>query len=1199
MYLKQVQMENFKSFNGKMKVEFLNGFTAITGPNGSGKSNISDAILFVLGPRSSRAIRAGKLTDLIFNGGNGKKASKYTKVSLTFSNDDRLIPVESDSVTLTRLVKRSQSNEDGYNSYFYVNGRKSSLSEFSTLLSRARMSSDGYNFVQQGDVTNIVQMGAVERRRILESIAGIDRYDVEIKHAEKKRAEVEENIDRTNIIMDELKHQLKDLDHDRTVALKYRDYQDDMDLAKAQLVYKRKDELERLIESHKENIVTYESKITEIRTKREELKNEEQDKTQKLTELERKIGSKGSSEAKELQTKMEGLKLKKARSEDKIEDLDDENKALKIEKTRLQEELKTLEKKMKSLEETKSQAKSKLEACRANLETHRKEQDGLDEEISSTSGKGNKVREEMADLQKQMDEAFQKLGDAKIEWDRISAETERLEKELLGLEEQKRTHDSELKDIDWELGELNKRSKGSSSSLKTLQEDFYKKKAEEKKLYAQKETLEATITRLTREYTRLKAESDAARDIAQGFTKAVAALREARTKNQIKGIHGTIAELAKVDEKYETALNVAAGGRMQAVVVDDDGVASECIKYLKKNKLGRATFLPLNKMMDGRPRGKSIMVSRDDDAVGFAIDLIDFDDRYRTAFWYVLRDTLIMGNLESARANMGGVRMVTLEGELLEPSGAMVGGSLLKGRSLKFGAPSQTEISKVAEELGKATEHAEKAGDKLKELGGEVRELEEKLKDASQAGDSSNFRITELKNKKKEFKGKLDSCNGEIEEKSGKLIELEKNLKDQVDKISSLQGTLKDMKEAQEEKGKKLLQATPKALADKMKSLQSTVQELVAEEARLAGECNTSDVKIKMMCERKTELSDGIKGADQTMRENKDKIDGLKEELKTITLEMTGLAKISDSMDKEMQTLQKSKDELYKDIVQLQGRMGEMKTKVQTNEDLIIQIQGKVKELEATLSTARQELESYPGHEFDLSKLPSTDELNSQIKMLEGKMKAMEPVNMRAIEDYDSKDKRYKELKEQLTQLKKERDGLIKLVDEMDKKKVIGLNKVLVGINEQFIQVYEELSTGGQANLQLENPESPFEGGLIIWAQPPEKKVQRVEALSGGEKSLVSLAFIFAIQQYDPSPFYVLDEVDQNLDAVNAENISKMIKNNAANAQFLVVSLRKVTLKEADHLYGVTMLKSGVSNLIGTVNVGEVQAPAAAELVRP
>src|SRR5436309_229473 len=599
-------MENFKSFGRKITVPFLQGFTAITGPNGSGKSNIADAILFVLGPKSSKAIRAGKLTDLIWNGGKDKKGADSCQVSLLFDNSDRQIPVEADEVKLTRYVGLSPSVDGGYNSYFYINDRKSSLSEFDSLLAHARISAEGYNLVQQGDVQKIVSMSSIERRRILDNIAGITKFDDDITQAEGKRRETEENLERIRIILDEIDKQIKQLEADRDGALKYKELNGRMSTAKAQLAYKNRELIERQIVGTKEQISKHEADKAKLEAQKAELRTLFDAAVARLNELEQEMADRGGEEAKQLKEKLDGLRIERARATD-----------------------------------------------------------------------GTETSKEV------------------------------------------------LKQLRVEAGEAN----------------LAKDQAE----------LQTAILSLTRQYAQLKAEADVAENMKRGYTSAVSAILECRETGSIKGIHGTVAQLAHVEAQYETAIVTAAGARMQGIIVDDDSVAAQCIDYLKKRKIGRATFLPLTKMLVGKPRGKAILVAKE--CLGFAIDLCHFDEKYRDAFFYVFGDTLVVQTLDEARKWMGGVRLVTIEGELIEASGAMIGGDMERS-TVKFGPSVASEMEKIAEKLRDAQAHGETVANRLDALRKEILDLEGDIKESGGRSGAVEVKTSTLEAKRKEFAAK-------------------------------------------------------------------------------------------------------------------------------------------------------------------------------------------------------------------------------------------------------------------------------------------------------------------------------------------------------------------------------------------------------------------------------------------------------------
>ncbi|MCJ7606855.1 MAG: chromosome segregation protein SMC, partial [Thermoplasmata archaeon] len=645
----------------------LQGYTSVTGPNGAGKSNISDAILFVLGPKSSRVIRAGRLSDLIFNGGKEKKPASQCKVSLIFENSDRLIPIDSDAVKLTRLVKLSE-NVDGYYSYFYVNDRKSSLGEFEELLANARISADGYNFVQQGDITRIVEMSNLERRRIVDDIAGITKFDSDIQSADKQRATVEENVGRLSIILDEIRKQMRQLEKDREGALQYKDLHDRLVVSKAGLAVKHKESIEREMSSLQEQISVYTSEKEKAEEKRRELQEQLTEVSLKLSEAEREIAERGGEEAREIKEKIDDLRIEIARAKDAcsnsqemIESLQETRQAQQEDLDAVEADLKTLQEKLEPLGEVKEKKGKVLDGLRGVLEGHHDDFSKSDSELSS-------LQKEVTEFTVTINTKEDKMHALNLEQDRLAERLSRIKLDIANLEETKKTVEFEHKDSEWSIKELRSQTKVSSGELKRIQEEFHSIRNREKKLFQQAQDLENAIKTLTREYNQLKAEAEAADMVKKGYNMATVTLLEARDRGTIKGIHGTVAELADVDTDYSTALNVAAGNRMQSIVVDTDQVASDCIDYLKKGKLGRATFLPLNKMIDGRPRGKALMASKS--SIGFAIDLTRFDEKYRSAFWFVFGDTVVVKNLAEARKLMGGVRLVTLDGELAEASGA-------------------------------------------------------------------------------------------------------------------------------------------------------------------------------------------------------------------------------------------------------------------------------------------------------------------------------------------------------------------------------------------------------------------------------------------------------------------------------------------------------------------------------------------------
>ena len=1182
MYLKEIELENFKSFARKTRIPLLEGYTCVTGPNGAGKSNISDAILFVLGPKSSRVIRAGKLTDLIFNGGKDKRAAKETTVSLVFDNADRLIPIDSDTVRLTRVVRVSD-NVEGYYSYFYVNDRKSSLAEFDNLLANARISADGYNFVQQGDVTRITEMTNLERRRILDDISGITKFDEEIQSAEKEKAAAEENIGRLSIILDEIKKQMKQLDSDREGALKYKDLHDRLVTAQACLAVKRKESVDREISSLNEQIATYTADKERSEKKRDELVKELQDISAQLTEVEAEITERGGEEAKEIKDKIDGLRIEIARAKDAVQNANDMAESLKEIRQAQGEDLKAVEKDLAALEEKLKPLKETLDEKSRLLESRRKELSEHQDELSKSDSELSNLQKETLNLSVEVSTKEEKLHALNLEQDRLNERMQRLRIDIANLEETKKTYEFELKDAEWSIKELRNETKSANQGTRKLQEEFQAKRNKEKKLLEQYQELDSAIKTLTREYNQLKAEAEAVDQVRKGYTNAVGTILEARDKGSIKGIHGTIAELAEVDTEYENAMNVAAGARMQSIVVDSDEVASECINYLKKNKIGRATFLPLNKMIDGRPRGKAILAAKS--SIGFAIDLVKFDEKYRTAFWFVFGDTVVVRNLDEARKLMGGVRLVTLDGELAEASGAMVGGTLEKNL-MKFGAPSESRIEKKAAELRNAIEEAEKVQAELAQLKLDIAQLENAIRDVNAKDSGESVKLGALETKKKEFEQKLASLDAELETKNKELAECMDLLEKTKEDLVKFQDDIQKTRKKKEAKDKKLLEATPHELSRQLKQLEAEILDLNNEVANLNSEVQTITKQMELVESRKNELTTGIQQTNDRIAEQKAKAEENAEKQTQLDTELKALLKMERSMGDQLNSLRTKRDALYKKKTDTDGSIDKVTTKIQTSCDFVLSLQTKVSEAEKKLQEAEAELAQFSTVKLP-DEIPSAEDLKATVAECERQMATLGAVNLKAIDEYEDRKTRFEALKEEIGQLEKQKSNLMKLVAELNDKKKLGFTKIFVAINENFKKMFAELSNGGEAELLLENEEDPLAGGLIMKARPKDMKAVRMEALSGGQKSLTALAFIFAIQAYEPSPFYLLDEVDMFLDGVNAENVARAVKRSSRNAQFIQISLRNVTLREADHLIGVTMQREGISEIVMKPNIGE------------
>jgi len=1181
-------MENFKSFGKKLSVPFFPGYTAITGPNGSGKSNIADAILFVLGPKSSKVMRAGKLTDLIFNGGKKhKNPAKYCKVSLTFDNKNRKMNIDENEVVLTRMIKRSplKNNPDNYYSYFYINGRSCSFSDFQNVLVYARISGEGYNIVKQGDVTNFTEMGGVDRRRIIDDIAGISNFDSDIKKAEKEEGDVDLNLDRISIILKEINNQIKQLKNDRDEAYRYKELKDQLYETKAKIAFKKKIEIESQISEIYKQIESYEKEQGGLDSKVIELKNKYLQSQDELAEIEKKIGEVGGDEVREIKVKIDSLRSEEIKSEERLNYSNDEIVEIQNNENEQKLILEGIEKEIGEYNSENEELNNQLIENKTELEKEEKELSELKDTIASHDDKSMELSHELTKMREEYNEKTSVLHEIKLKRNRLTDKIEALELQIAEIQETKSTYEFELKDIDWQANEFKNDYQKKNSKKRDIEKNLFEKKKTESEYTRQLSELDNLIRKLQREQSRLQAEFDALQGVQNKYNRAVSEILIARKQGNLDGIHGTIAELAHVDDKYRTAVATAAGARMQSIVVDTDEKAAKAIKYLQKEKLGRATFIPLNKMVSGKPRGKALLTIKDESSHGFAIDLIKFDKKYYDAFWYVFGDTVVINSLDDARRLMGGVRLVDLKGSLIESSGAMIGGSIQK-TSLSFTDLDRTNLEKITDELQNALNSHELLSDKIITIKKEIIEFENQLGEIRTEVDKE-IQIKDIDVRRKEFQNKLDLIKKEFESKFVEKEDNESKKHDLINQIQEIKNRLEEIDSIKEEKGKILLIGTKKEQAIKARNLEKKVTSLNETILNISANLNALSKKIEILNDRRDEILSNIKSKVNQIEKNKQLIEQLKQSREEYRDEIKALMNVENQMTGKIKQYTTKRDEFYKQTISIENELDKTNTRVESYYDLISRAKYRLPTLEGTIKEIEEEIKLY-NIEITDKKLPNVESLKDTIKVIEESMRELEPVNMRALEEYEHQTERKNKLDEDIKHLKDQKKNLVKLCKEITNKKTERFFEVFIEINNNFKKIYSQLSEGGEGELKLEDPDNIFENGLTIKAKPRGKKVLLLSALSGGEKSIASLGFIFAIQNYDPSPFYVLDEVDMFLDGVNAETVSRTIKLNSQDSQFILVSLRKIALKEANHVYGVTMRDTGVSDMIGNIDPSSV-----------
>lgn len=1132
MYITQLEIDNFKSFSKKTRIPVFEGFTVISGPNGSGKSNIIDSILFCLALSGARGLRAEKLTDLI-NLNSGKNTAE---VGITFS----------DGTTIRRKIKRTAR---GYYSYNYLNDRLCKQSDVLEFLSRCGIKPEGYNVVMQGDITRIMEMSDGERRRIVDEIAGVAEFDKKRDQALGELEVVRERIEREELLLRELSVRLEELASEREQALKYRQWQDQLDYFRgcrsaAQLQEYERDhaQLLRIVGEHQQELAG-------IADRRVLLEEETGNVRREIAAIDREIDDKSGTEYRRLISGIEEAKADIRLAEQSIE-RDRKEKGANLEAiNRVYMDARRAETRagecaesIRNLTIDRSNLAMELATMRAEAETVDarllKESDkiaGAKDDLFSLMGRAEERRGVRSDLLHQQDILIEKSRIRTSERERletritqISAEYGEKEKSCAEYEECGARIAEERAALDRALSRTESNLLAHRSSLEKLKKEIRSKE---------------------QELMRLEAQNQASGGAGGRALEAVLGM---------EGVYGTIAQLGRAPPEYAVALNTAAGNRLNHVVVENDSVAAGAIAYLKANRLGRMTFLPLNKL-----NVPALGPLRDRDVVDYAVNLLEFDPMFEKAFGLVFAGTVVIDTLDTARKKMGRYRMVTLEGDLLEKSGAMTGGSSQQKRSIGFGVAADEEISRVRVEIAGLEAEAsdlEGAIARLTEAGEEGRRqrsgLEEQRARYAMLKEEYARRMTELGQEKAEIQSSLDSMREEVRDGGEQLAALEEQLDTVSRELADLTGEIDALK-------RKLDDTEIPALTEQLERLRKEVDEnerrlrnkdadiadMQRERQYFSKRIEELEAERTRIADKNAALDEAISAAQQLIGDKKVAIDDLERQQQEFSKELTALREKRDARAEDLKNIEHSLLDLDGDAERVRLQIGALQERAQA-------LEGEIAGLREEVGDARTDL--------------SLSEIDAGMAEAEEKIRKLGAVNMLAIEEYDRVCQRVSDRTEKKEILSKERTTLLERIEKFERMKYDTFMEAYTAIDENFRKIFARL-TSGSGRLVLENEEDPFSGGLTFAVQPRDKKVHLLSSLSGGEKSLTTLAFIFSIQQYMPAPFYALDEIDMFLDATNVERIGNLIKELSADAQSIIVSLRKPTIERADRIMGVTL----------------------------
>jgi len=1162
VYIKQLEVDNFKSFANKIDIPLLKGFTTISGPNGSGKSNIIDSILFALGLSTSRTLRAEKLFHLIST--HTKRNEALVKVTFGETGDE----YGNQDFTVSRKIKKSSQ---GYNSIYYLNDKAATLTEIHTILEKHNITPNSYNVMMQGDVTSITNCSATDRRKIIDEIAGIADFDRRIDQATNELETVEKRVEKSSLILTEVDVRLEQLKEEREVALKYQKLKEEKTSLEGQINTVKFFDLKRNLEKAHENILEFTKK-----KKQEEAKHKDLDEKltlikSKYQEISNLVKEKGEEQQIEIKKQAEETKGSIERKQSAINYADKQ----------IQDGLKSSENSKNGIEVQKQ----KIVDTELKIQLKKEEIKGIEENIAKHKAELKKILEEMTGLNQTADQHIEKRNQLRKDLEALQDKENNLIKEKLPLESELKNLQKEVSDAKEHIERLKdfKKNFGSNKDRLNTQVEELKREMEDLKIVQQNamhdlDTTKNSVADLNyniqmayRKISSMEAQKMAAEEA--NFGRAIDTVINAK----LKGVHAPLVKLGKVDKEYSTAMEIAIGGRMTHVVVDDEHVASVAIELLKSSNAGRATFIPLNKLKSAPTK---LPLPKDKGVVDYAINLIDFEDKYLNAFFYAVGDTLVVEDLACARKLMGKYRVVTLDGEIIEKSGSMTGGSVRRS-GLKFSQNEDEELEKFKARLKEMEKQAAENESKRISLEKKLDEVRTNYSNTMTEYNKANMELgSMLKNaeeneklivEKTEFitlsEPKIETIAKKLDKMEDTHVEVTATLQDlqvEIERVEKLinDEDLKDLKEKTES-----VEFEIKRAQTNFNNANNDLSEFGREIAFFNGLIETKEEEIVNITKNNVGLEkDKIKYAKE-IEELKVQLEKLEEQIAEIQEKLGELLKQRDEINAELLDLEKQKHLQSSDLERIAEQIESFKARR--------------RELEPQLESARGDLEEAG---VEVSKLEpvtiSIEEITSKISRLEKRMEDLGLVNMRALTAYEDVLARQQELKEQIETLTKERKQILERMQGYEQLKKETFMKTYNNINENFKEVFHRLSDG-EGTLVLENEEDPLAGGLTIEAQPRDKKKQRLEGMSGGEKSLTALAFVFAIQRYMPAPFYAFDEVDMHLDGINVEKLSEMIKYQAQNTQFIVVSLRKPMIESANRTIGVTQKEKGITRVTG------------------
>lgn len=1101
-YIKRMEVQGFKSFAHKTVIDIPKNFNVFVGSNGSGKSNVIDALCFVLGKTSKKSMRADMLTDLIFNGGKTGRPAKFAEVGLIFDNSQKEFPYEGEEFKISRRVL------DKGTSMFKINDKPVKKQEIVDSLTRVNVDPDGFNVMLQGDIQRFVDLSPEERLSIIQDVSGISVFEDKKTKSLRELDKVESTLKEARVMLAEKERYLKEIINDKKQAEKFLKMQEELKDKKACLLFKKITELETKVTEFDDNIKVNNESIIKSDESIKKLRDAVATISKEQGRVRNELDKKGDSEQQALAKKSEIVKQKKTDLDNVINN-----------HTR---ELARIKQRRESISTELTDADALIKKSKMELKDINNQVKNLQEEIV-LKRKSSGVNEE---------ERISKLKENLIT---IEESLSKLSNELL-IGRQSADFLKEYNDISIKI-------KTHETNLSRVNTSVNGSETKREELYAKKREVDEYLTHLNGLKIRLESKKDSM--IEYGGRGVRAVIKE---RTRLPGVHGTIATLGLTDKNFATALSVAAGNKINAIITTDDSCAQKCIEYLRQTQSGTASFIPLNKITRQQISEDLRKLKRVQGVIDFAINLIKFDEKYRHAFELVLKDTLIVHDLNVARSLNNQVRTVTLQGDIVEPTGLMTGGYRGKNPEGFMSEDIDKELTDADEKLKKYKNYITEINDALNIINEEI------IKD-------------------REEKARLESVMSELKES---LNRLKPKIKDATD-VDELTRQINELTDKKESIKKELATGIDEKV---IREAREELNKLEAEYNKAVILRGTREAELEKVLQKdKDRLTELISELDKESEEFKKELNESKKELLNVNKELADLKKEESRFYKELKDLYDERDKLSKAVEQSEKEIHNLERGTYSVKEKIQDLNIKRAGVVAKLDGLRVAFEEFKNWEPRLVK-KEAEELQDEINKLDVMIRNFGPVNMKSLETYKEVETEFEKIKVKTDELTGEKEEILKVITDIETRKKESFLETFDVVRTNFERIFAQLSPGGIAKLVLDNTEEPLNGGVTAIVRPKGKKILTLKSMSGGEKTITALAFIFAVQECSPTPFYIMDEVDAALDKANTEKLSEMLAEYGKKAQFIVVSHNDDLISAANYLYGVSMDMGGISKIV-------------------